>query len=210
MGVDKIVEKISQETDEKVESILNEARSKVEKIIARANMQSERKKADIVEKGERESFLEKQRIIADARIKARKMKWDAGEEVVNKAFKISRDKINEIRSEGKYGGEDYSEVLKRLIKEAGLNIGGGDLIVIATKEDANFIEKGSLDDIAEEIEGETKVKTTINLSKENISGLGGVIVRTKDGKMEVDNTYEERIRRQSEALRAKIYKILFG
>ncbi|MFQ6050298.1 MAG: V-type ATP synthase subunit E [Candidatus Hydrothermarchaeota archaeon] len=209
MGVEKIVEKISQETDEKVRSILNDARSKAEKILARAKMQSERKKADIVEKGEREAFLEKQRIIADARIKTRKMKWDAGEEIINKAFESSKKRINEIRSKGRYGGSDYSEILKRLIKEAGLNIGGGDLIVSATKEDAKFIEKGLLDDVAKEIEKETKVKTSITLSEDNISGLGGVIVKTKDRKMEVDNTYEERIRRQTEALRAEVHRILF-
>jgi len=53
------------------------------------------------------------------------------------------------------------------------------------------------------------VNVRLSPSGERIKSAGGVIVRGKDGKIEVNNTFEQRMARFSTGLREDIVKTLF-
>ena len=49
-----------------------------------------------------------------------------------------------------------------------------------------------------------------SVSDEPLTCMGGVVVRSIDGKVRVDNTFESRIERYMETVRTRVAKELFG
>ncbi len=76
--------------------------------------------------------------------------------------------------------------------------------------DASFVTPDMLNKIADEISaGAGGVDVHLSLSDDRIRSAGGVIVRGKDEKIEVNNTFEQRMARFSTSLREEIVKNLF-
>ena len=126
--------------------------------------------------------------------------------------------ITEVKKEG-FKGSSYSNILAGLIKDAAMSIIAGsgststsrdsELNVILSDEDADasFVTPDMLNKIADEIStGAGGVKVHLSLSDDRIRSAGGVIVRGKDGKIEVNNTFEQRMARFSTRLREEIVK----
>ncbi|MHC1567732.1 MAG: V-type ATP synthase subunit E family protein [Candidatus Syntropharchaeia archaeon] len=203
MGVEEIIKKIEEDMEIEKKNILEEAKKKAEKIIDQIKKEAEEKKKAVIEKGEKEAILEEQRIIADAKLRAKKLKWDVREEIVRSVFDNARKRIMDVRKDG-FGDKNYSEILKGLIKEAAMSTGGKDLVVLMNKDDSSFISKKDIEDISKEINARISISDGLD------TGMGGVIVRTADGRIEVDNTFEKRFERFSDTLRADVIKTLFG
>jgi len=135
----------------------------------------------------------------------------------------SMKQITEVKKEG-FKGNSYSNILAGLIKDAAMSIiagsggtststsrGGSELNVILSDEDADasFVTPDMLNKIADEISAGTGaggVKVRLSLSDDRIRSAGGVIVRGKDEKIEVNNTFEQRMARFSTSLREEIVK----
>ena len=83
-----------------------------------------------------------------------------------------------------------------------------ELEVILSEEDASYVNKSLLKELSDEISAEG-VNVRLSLSGERIKSAGGVIVRGKDGKIAVNNTFEQRMIRFSTSLREDIVKTLF-
>ena len=208
MGLSEIIKRIDGDSKEIANDILSEAERKVDEIINTAKNEAEKRKKEILEGGEKQATLKKQRIIADARLRARKIKWDVKEKLVIEVLNKAREKIAEVRKDG-YSGRSYAEILRGLIKEGAISAGGGDMQIILTEYDSKCLTKKDLDALAKELKsniGECKFE----LSETTLVGLGGPIVRTRDGRVEVNNTIERRIERFSDLLRAEITKEIFG
>ena len=102
---------------------------------------------------------------------------------------------------------EYKESLKKIVTEAGVEIGGGELLVLLKETDSSKI-KGSIASIEKEITEKTGVNTTLEL-EETINTIGGAIVKTKSGEIEVNNTIEARMLRFKKALRSEVAAVLF-
>ncbi|MDY6931038.1 MAG: V-type ATP synthase subunit E family protein [Halobacteriota archaeon] len=209
MGVNEITKKIKDDSDKIVADIKREANAKAEKIIEGAKSEAEKKKKSILTDGEKQAVLRKQRIIADAKLKSKKIEWDAKEELISEVMAKSRDGLINIKEAG-HSGKSYSEILLKLIKEASINSGGGDLEVILSTGDMGYVSEGEVTNLAQEIGGEVGSECKISLSSVEYPGLGGPIVKAKSEHIEVNNTLEERIERFSDSLRTEITRILFG
>ncbi|MHC1565760.1 MAG: V-type ATP synthase subunit E [Candidatus Syntropharchaeales archaeon] len=194
MGADEIIKKIDERASAEVDKIIQDANTRREKILDEARREAEHKKQVILERGEKEAILEKQRILADAKLKARRLRWDAQEDLVSQVLDAARNKVSKVRDDPKYG-----DILKVLIQEAASSIGEDELEVLLADGDSVDLEQ---------ISGELGIK--LSLSDKKIGGMGGVIVRTRDGRIEVDNTFERRMERFTELLRTEITATLFG
>jgi V/A-type H+-transporting ATPase subunit E len=151
-----------------------------------------------VANGERDAEREKQRIVANAKLQARKLKLDAKEDVIKEAFKTAEDKLKEIGSTAQ-----YSSVLAALIKEAHTVV-RGDIEVIARKDDSKVLTTGYLKKLSAD------TKSHIELASSSIDTIGGVIVKAKDGKTEVNNTVEMRMERMRGDIRPEVASALFA
>lgn len=202
MGAVEIVNRIREEGEKERERILNEAKEKAKKIIEDAKAEAERSKKRAMEEEERRAETEKRRIIQTARLEARRKKWIAQEEMIKEVMNKAVEKIKEVKEKG-FGEYKYDEILRNLIKVSAMSAGGGDLEVILSEEDARFISKKDLDEISKDL------GASLTLSEERVKSIGGVIVRTKDGRIAVNNTFEKRLERLSDAIRDKVAAIMF-
>ncbi|RLA91591.1 MAG: hypothetical protein DRG69_09925 [Deltaproteobacteria bacterium] len=194
MGADEIIKKIEERAGAEVEKILQEANRRRDEILEEAREEAERRKQAILEKGEKDAILEKQRIIADAKLKARRLRWEAQEELITRVFDAAKGEIEKVRSDSR-----YNDILTGLIKE-GIQSIGADEVEVLLPDGVSL----DLDSIAAEL------GVKIIPSEERVAGMGGVIVRTRDGKIEVNNTFERRMERFLEDLRGEVTTTLFG
>lgn len=197
--VEKIIKRIEENSKRNAGAIIKEAEEKVSEIIKTAEEDSREVEDNIIQAASKEAELEKQRTIANAKLRARKMKLDAKEEAIKEAFRKAEKMLDKISNDS-----EYPQILENLIKESSLSIGSGDLEILLREEDRRLVK---LDKIAEKVGKETN-KLRLSISPDGIKSLG-VVVRTKDGKVEVDNTFGTRLDRMRAALRSKVAKVLF-
>jgi len=223
MGATEIVEKIKKEAVSEEARIISEAKEKAKLKLEEAKAQIEVQKKNFIAAEERKGVEERERMVRAARLNARKLKWQSEEGLIAKVLEESMKRITEVKKEG-FKGSSYSNILAGLIKDAAMSIiagsggtststsrGGGELNVILSDEDADasFVTPDMLNKIADEISasiGAGGVDVHLSLSDDRIRSAGGVIVRGKDEKIEVNNTFEQRMARFSTSLREEIVK----
>ncbi len=221
MGATEIVEKIKEEAVSEETRIISEAKEKAKLKLEEAKAQIEVQKKNFIVAEERKGVEERERMVRAARLNARKLKWQSEEGLIANVLEESMKQITEVKKEG-FKGSSYSNILAGLIKDAAMSIiagsggtststsrGGSELNVILSDEDADasFVTPDMLNKIADEISAGTGgVDVRLSLSDDRIRSAGGVIVRGKDEKIEVNNTFEQRMARFSTSLREEIVK----
>ena len=233
LGVGEILERIKEEASAERERILRDAEEQAKEILEEAKTSLEKRRLAVKRREEKRGEEEKMRIIRSARLEARRIKWSAEQEITNEVFENAKKRIKEVKEEG-FKGKSYGEILAGLVKEAAISISSPltagetatgetaedavkegkseeseELEVLVSEEDANFVSQSLLDKISAEISKEESIKIHLSLSTERIKASGGVIVRRKDGKVEVNNTFEKRMERFMPILRENVARILW-
>ena len=206
MGASEIVERIKEDAREERARILKEARAEVEERVKNAKADIEERKKRFIESERQKAADNKERIIRAKRLDAKKFRWDVEERAIKRAFEEALERIQHVKEEG-FRGNSYSSILAGLIKDAAMSItagserssSGSELEVALSDEDAQFVTEEMLKNISAE------VGCDVRLSRERIKTVGGVIVRRSDGRIEVNNTFEERMKRLYPGLRAVSY-----
>ena len=206
-GVQKIIAEIDKSAEKQVSEILSESKQKADAVLSTAREKAEAEAGAIISRGEQEARRESQRILAEARIKARREKVKAQEEVVNLAFIGARESMQKM-AEGK--GEDYKKVLEALINESVLSSGSESLEVLFDSRDKGLVTDDSLNKIAQEAGPDLGMTISLSVSDEALTCLGGVVVKSADGKVRIDNTFEARIDRFRDNIRTLVAKELFA
>jgi V/A-type H+-transporting ATPase subunit E len=216
MGAHEMVDRIKAEAKEEGERILNEARANAQERLAEVQRELEAQRKQFVEAEERKGAKEKDRIVRAARQQARRLKWAAEEELINNAFDNALDRLKTVKRSG-FKGISYADILAGLIKESAVSIAGGGgagaaMEVLLSEEDAkaNYVDQPRLAKVAKELSAEAGVDGKLSLSDQRLKSAGGVLVRRTDGKIEVNNTFEQRMTRFSTSLREEIVKALFA
>ena len=201
-GTSKIVESIMSVAQEKADVIIQDANAEVSAIQANAEKTAEAEKTKILENGKKQSDMRYQQIISEAKMNARRAELGAKEEVIDAAFNQA---IGELKVKASSGDEEYTDSLSKMIKEAADEIGGDNLILQLNEADTKIFK----DDLSSqgtdsfEIEG---IKFTLG---EPIDAIGGAVLKTANGDIEVNNTIEARLERFKSILRSEVAGILF-
>ena len=222
-GADKIVSNIMSDAQVKVDANISEAQAKVDAILADGEKRAEATKVKISEDAAKQAEMRYQQIISEAKMNARRAELGAKEEVIEEAFSKATEDLTNMANTN---DSEYVDALVEMIKEAAVEIGGGDLIVLLKEEDIPKVqdklesivglikslikrEKPSdLSAIATEVSQETDVETTLEIG-EPIDTIGGAILRTRNGEIQVNNTIESRMLRFKKSLRSEVAKTLF-
>ena len=201
-GTSKIVESIMSVAQEKADGIIQEANAEVSQINANAEKTAEAEKTKILENGKKQSDMRYQQIISEAKMNARRAELGAKEDVIEAAFNQA---IGALKIKASSGDEEYKDSLSKMIMEATNEIGSNDLILQLNEADTQKFK----DDLSSqgsdsfEIEG---IKFTLG---EPIDAIGGAILKTANGDIEVNNTIEARLERFKSILRSEVAEILF-
>ena len=222
-GADKIVSNIMSEAQVKADENKSQAQVKVDEILANGEKRAEATKVKISEDAAKQADMRYQQIISEAKMNARRAELGAKEEVIEEAFSKATEDLTNMANTN---DSEYVDALVEMIKEAAVEIGGGDLIVLLKQEDIPKVqdklesivglikslikrEKPSdLSAIATEVSQETDVETTLEIG-EPIDTIGGAILRTRNGEIQVNNTIESRMLRFKKSLRSEVAKTLF-
>ena len=201
-GTSKIVESIMSVAQEKADGIIQEANAEVSQINANAEKTAEAEKTKILENGKKQSDMRYQQIISEAKMNARRAELGAKEEVIESAFNQA---IGELKVKASSGDEEYKDSLSKMIMEATNELGSDDIILQLNEADTQKFK----DDLSAqgsdsfEIDG---IKFTLG---EPIDAIGGAILKTANGDIEVNNTIEARLERFKSILRSEVAEILF-
>ena len=198
-GTDKIVSSIMSEAQGKADVIIQDANAEISEIQAKAEKTAEVEATKIKENGQKQSEMRYQQIISEAKMNARRAKLDAKEDVIEAAFSQATGELKEKAAEG---SDDYKDSLSKMIKEAADEIGGNDLIIQLNEADTNIFKKDLSSDTFE-LEG---IKFQLG---EPIDVIGGAILKTSNGDIEVNNTIEARLERYKSILRSEVAEVLF-
>lgn len=222
-GADKIVSNIMSEAQAKADENKSQAQVKVDAILADGEKRAEATKVKISEDAAKQADMRYQQIISEAKMNARRAELGAKEEVIEEAFSKATEELTNMANTN---DPEYVDALVEMIKEAAAEIGGGDLIVLLKEDDIPKVqdkletivglvkalikrEKPSdLTLIAKEVSLETDVETTLEIG-EPIDTIGGAILRTRNGEIQVNNTIESRMLRFKKSLRSEVAKTLF-
>ncbi len=203
-GTEKIVSSIISEAQTKAGSIEEEAEVESKSILEEGEKLALIEKEKILDDGKKQSTMRYQQIISEAKMNSRRMELDAREEIIEESFKKAVENLKEIASSD---STEYKESLNEIIIEAATEIGGGDLIVSVKAEDVDKI-KVSISSIENEVKEKTGNETKLEIG-DNINTIGGAVLKTKNGEIEVNNTIEARLLRFKKSLRSEVARILF-
>ncbi|MBQ2637204.1 MAG: V-type proton ATPase subunit E [Methanobrevibacter sp.] len=199
-GTDKIVSSIMSEAQEKADVIIQEANAEVSAITAKAEKTAEAEKIKIQDNGKKQSDMRYQQIISEAKMNARRAELGAKEEVIEAAFAKATD---ELKAKAASGDDEYKDSLSMMIKEAADEIGSKDLIIQLNERDTNDI-KSQISDVST-----FKIEDITFEIGEPIDAIGGAVLKTSNGDIEVNNTIEARLDRFKSILRSEVAEILF-
>jgi len=199
-GTDKIVSSIMSEAQGKADVIIQDANAEIASINASAEKTAESEKNKILENGKKQSDMRYQQIISEAKMNARRAELGAKEEVIEAAFAKATDDLKAIASSG---SDEYEESLSKIIKEAADEIGDNNLIIQLNEADTNNLKNQINNESSFQIEN-------VNFQLgEPIDSMGGAILKTVNGDIEVNNTIESRLERFRSVLRSEVANVLF-
>ena len=202
----RIIDQILRDAREEAKSIVKEAQRSAEALLGNQR-QSARQRAEedvysLLKRAESEAETVRGRVIADTKRKAGWMVLSEKERLVTSVLDEVKTRLEALSQ-----SEKYIPILEKLIVDAGTALGGGKLKALLNKRDSALALK--LNILAKAIAKRTGTKTQLKLCKEKIETSGGAIVKTLDGRIVVDNTFEAILKRRERELRLKIARILF-
>ncbi len=202
-----ITEQILQEAKESAEAILKDAQEYLNRKLEEQRQLGINKANEearyLLKKAEAEAETDRLRKIAEAKIKANWIILSQKEQIINTVLSEVKKRLKILTK-----SKEYIFILEKLILEAGIILGGGELEVQLNAQDSTL--PLDFNRMALNIGERTGVETKLRLSEEKIEVIGGAIVKAANGKFLMDNTFDDIINRQERNFRIKIAKFLFG
>ena len=200
-GISNIVEMINHKTAEKEQEIIKEAERHKKLKMEEAQRRADDAAQKILKKAEAEVKAELSRYEASAKLQSKYQMLDAKEALIESVLNSAVEKARGI-----VGKAEYSKVLTRLAVDGGEALEADSIELIAPQGHAKHLDA---EKIQTELAKTTGKKVKVQISKETVRSMGGVIVRTADGAKWVDNTFDARLERMSSSIRDKISSMLF-
>ncbi|MCS7097160.1 MAG: V-type proton ATPase subunit E [Candidatus Methanomethylicia archaeon] len=197
-----LLDSISLRADDMAKKIIEEAKKEGEKIIEAAKKQAEEILNNEIKKFMQLLEVEKKQKINEINSKTAEEILKEREKIFNEVMQLLEYRLIKLRNT-----KEYRTLIKRLIVESCINLGGGDILVKMDSKDNNL--QINLKEIIEEVKMRTNNETKINmLFVDNITRLGGAIVSSIDETITCDNTLEAIIERRKKDIRKVLYEKL--
>ena len=201
-GAELIIQEINREAEQKIQYILSEAQKEAEKLKEEVRKRAEAKAEWILRKAKTQAEIERQRIIANAKLEVRKKKLAVQEELISQVIESLKERLANLPE------DEYFPMLVELTVKAVEEL-GTDKVVVRSNERTLKLIVERLSEFREKLKEALGKDVEVTVG-EPIQTIGGILVESSDGSVRVDNTFEARIERFESELRATIAKALFG
>jgi vacuolar-type H+-ATPase subunit E/Vma4 len=206
LEVQRITNQILQNARENAKSILIKAHKSSEMMIEKqkelARQNSLEEVSSILKKAEGEAEVIRKTIIADAKKRAN---WMALSEKGRLVTSVLEEVMNKLKVFSQSG--NYLPFLQKLIVDTGIALGGEKLEIILSEQDETLPLELSM--LTKNIVEKTGKEIEVMISNTKIKSFGGCVVRTLDGRIIIDNTFSDILKRREREFRFEIAKILF-
>lgn len=192
-------------TENEAKEIIEEAQKQAANIIAEANEKAEKTKKreieQIMKDLETDRIRDLQTVESEQKRKMMKLKLS----LIEAVFAAS---LENLRKMAEKQVPVYRANLESFILEAITHMQGSQFEIILSSEDSEFMRK-KIQRIEEKLSETRKIETTVKISNEALRSIGGVVVRSLDGKQIFNNTLEARLDRVRQARLPEITNTLF-
>ena len=199
-GTQLMVDEILREAKEQAASIVGAAKKEAATILNAARFtarEEEREVKETQEKGKRVY----EEVLVDGKIKAKKEALQKREETINEVFKEVEKKLRKYSTSKKYQGDLISLAIDSCRK-----LGSNHVVIHANEKDSRVLKRAQKKIVkALSVKGAV---ASVSFGK-SIQTMGGVRIATTDGKIELGNTFEGKMRRDFDTLRVKVARLLF-
>ena len=220
-GIDKITQRIGADTQAEIDRILADAAAQAEAAADKFRTQAEAEDRDLLAKSERAAAEREERLVSAAQMEARKTLLTAKQEMVERAYQRALEKLRSLPQ------EQYVELLAALLVRASSTgreevvfspEGAGKAAVaraneLLAKEAAPELPLGDgvvanlLNKVADGVSAFAQGTAMLAVSEETRDISGGFIL--KDGRIEVNCTFDALVRAEREQTAGEVAKLLF-
>lgn len=197
MSVEQIEQRILSDARANAARTRERAEREAERILAQARADAERRARSILASGREETARMCAQVLSQSRIEARKILRSAREKAIDDVLAGARARLVRIRESA-----EYPHIFSRLAMEGIALLGHGEAVLEVHSADRPLAES-----LAREIAGGP---VRITISDRSLATAGGVVVRTPDGTVSVNNTIEARFERMHDDIAAGVARVLFG
>jgi len=191
---------VVNESRDKAEWNVKSAQETSKKILDEAAQKAKENYERIVQQGKQSGEKERQKILSTIEMEMKKLSLNSREALIEQAFTLAWKKFEEFKKT-----KEYKDILVKQVISSIRELEGNSFIVDAHKGDSFKISADTL----KQIEKEANKKGLVVEIHEVDTDLGGVIVREKEGKISVDNTFASILERKKNETRVKVSEILF-
>ena len=205
--VESFIEKILAEAKKKADEIVEQAKNEAVETIKAQEEEARKKARQEIQKQIDFAKTDAERmrinIVSEAKVKSSWIVPSMKDQLIQQVFDSVKEKMESLADKPGYTG-----YIERIITEGAEAIGGGEIIIVLNERDSKL--KLDLKKISQNITRDLGTNTTVKLSPDSIHCIGGVMVKTADEKIAVDNSIEGIIERVSREYRLKVTRELFA
>jgi len=199
-GLDAIRESIVREARDGAAALIKEANDERNRILAEARERAKVTGFQLLEEAKSEAQLRYEEKLGAIRTDLRRRLLRKREEIIETAWNRALEKLREYVQT-----PDYAKALRKLTVDTAELVEGDSFRVSANRKDLEILGESKA-----EIEGMLGSPGRRMIIGDALDCIGGVRVSDPDGKVVLDRTYESRMRRVKPELRSKIAQILTG
>jgi V/A-type H+-transporting ATPase subunit E len=197
MPLEKILEKIVQDSKEEITKILDEAKSRASQIIEEGKREAEKVAGELTRGGEENARKVKEIIVTLASLESRKRILGEKQRILGELYLEVEKRIRNLN------GRDYRELVKKIMLESCQT---GEELVVIGENDRKRIDQELIESVNAELVKAGK-KGKLKLSPEPASIPDGFILKL--GKIEINNSWENILRSLRENTEDEVIKLLF-
>jgi V/A-type H+/Na+-transporting ATPase subunit E len=177
---------------------LEEARQKADAIHSETMNRAAAERERILKNANQEAARLRSQAIAGAQLKARTIKLEQREILLNHVFEQAMQQLPAAQK-----SVEYQDITVALLKEALDHLGSSSAVIRADLGTQKLFTPTLLESITKE------AGVTLELG-ELLKQSTGLVVQTMDGHRQYDNTLETRLKRMQDSLRNPVYHMLVG
>jgi len=186
MSAEKIIQQIKKDSEKEIKQIQKETEKQVKQIIEDAQKEAKTEADKRLTNGKTESENIKKIMVSKAHQDAKREIMNAEEKIIEECFVEAYHKLSILK------GKEYEKLVTLLIKDGQKKLGPSCTTLVTRDEDRKIAEKLGIP-----VSGRTE-------------SFGGVILKSEDGRITLDHTFDGIVRRKKDRIRIKVGKLLFS
>ena len=186
MSKEKIIQKIKNDTEEEKNKIISHAENEAQEIITYAKQQASKESDQIIAKGKIQSETLQKLLLSKANQEKKRKILAVKESIIEECFIKAEKKLTSLHR------DEYENIIRSLIAKGQKKIGSKCGVLVSGE-----IEKIMAQRMNVPVYGKIK-------------SIGGIILQSQDGQINLDNTFDGIMAREKNRIRIMVGKLLFS